>query len=80
MRLNEYLEKHGIKALHIARNAGLPPSTVTRFLRGERGLSLESAFKIHHITNGEVSLNELRLLGSSPPHDGAPPAQAGASQ
>ena len=65
MRLDEYLATHNMKALHLAKAAGLPPSTITRFLRRERGLSMESAFRIVAATNGKVSVEELRQLGKA---------------
>lgn len=55
MTLSEYLAKEDLKPSHLAAKMGVPASTVTRILRGERGPSWRVMAKIAEVTKGEVS-------------------------
>lgn len=63
MTLNDYLKQQKIRAKRFAEEAGIPVSSVTRYLRGERGLSLESAIKASRATSGCVAIEQFRLRG-----------------
>lgn len=73
MRLDQYLESKNIRPCVFAAQIGLAPSIITRFLKGERGLSLESAWLINKASRGMVRYEDMVLGGS----DTSPP---GASQ
>ena len=62
MKLTAYLEQHKIKPTHLAKAAGIAPAVVTRYLRGERGISAQTARKISQATQGIVSLEELLFI------------------
>ena len=58
MKLTEYLAQTGLRPFNIATAAGLPPSTLTRFLSGERSLSMKTMQAIRRATGGKVSTLE----------------------
>lgn len=47
--LEEYLEKFGVKKVHIARLIGVSPNTIGLFLKGQRELSLANLEAIQEI-------------------------------
>lgn len=59
MKLETYLEAHSLKAAAFAREIGVEPSTVTRWLRHERTPSLDQAVKVEEVTGGEVTCADL---------------------
>jgi DNA-binding transcriptional regulator YdaS (Cro superfamily) len=62
MNLTTYLLENKIKPTHLAKQAGIAPAVVTRYLRGERGISAQTARKISRATQGSVSLEELLFI------------------
>lgn len=76
MRLSDYLDLHRLKPTAFAAAADIPNSVVTRLLRGERGVSLETAVKIEIATDGAVTAREC--LPSSEPDASPLPEQASA--
>lgn len=59
MDLKTYMEKNKLTASALAEKASIPVQCITRFIRGERGLSLDSALKINAATNNQVKIIEL---------------------
>ena len=59
LTLAQYLKEVNGTPSSIARAAKVAPSVVTRYLRGERGISAQTARKISQATQGIVSLEEL---------------------
>ena len=62
MTLAQYLKEVNETPSSIARAAEVAPSVVTRYLRGERGISAQTARKISQATQGTVSLEELLFI------------------
>lgn len=54
MKLEQYLTANGKTPSAFAAEAGLPPSTITRLLRGERSPGIELIGKIIAATKGDV--------------------------
>ena len=59
MWLSKYLKMQGLKPTHLARRAGVTPNTVTEFLNGKKGLTLQSAYLLSIVTNGMVRMEDL---------------------
>jgi predicted transcriptional regulator len=58
MKLADYLKSKELKPTAFARQAGVPASTISRILRGERS-GLMIAEKIKVATGGAVTANDL---------------------
>jgi len=58
MTLREYLQSRDMKPSAFAAEVGVPPSTITRILNGERSPGLELMRAIRDNTNGEVQPND----------------------
>jgi hypothetical protein len=59
MNLKSYLEKIGKAPCAWAKENGIAPPIITRFLNGGRGLSAKTAIKIHNLTDRQVPLSHL---------------------
>lgn len=59
MSLQEYLRKEGISPSAWAKTVGIPQPVISRFLSGERGLSLATALRIQEATGGQVWVEDL---------------------
>lgn len=60
MKLNDYLERHDMPAAKLAEAAGVPVSTITRLVRGDRRQPrLDTIQKISAATNGAVSVEDF---------------------
>jgi len=59
MKLVEFLKLHGMSATKLSAMAGVPASSITRYLLKKRGLSAGTAAKISSATGGEVTIAEL---------------------
>lgn len=59
MNLATYLESQKIKPAQFAALIGVPASTISRILRGDREPRLSTAQKISQATGGKVSLSDL---------------------
>jgi predicted transcriptional regulator len=66
MDLAAYLSEHKIKPATFAAKINVPPSTITRILRGERDPRGATIRKIVDGTDGVVTAGEL-LRGCAPP-------------
>ena len=71
MKLDVYLKEIGESPCGWAKKHGFPLPVITRFLNGERGLSLKTALKINKITDGAVKPEDLDF---NPPSSSDPPA------
>lgn len=58
MKLKEYLKKHKLKPTLWAKDYGISPSIISRFLNNKTTLSKENALKIEDATHGDVSILE----------------------
>ena len=66
MTLARYLDKNKMMPSHFAASIGVPTSTVTRWLSGDRKPSLASMSVITIATGGEVTINDmLRIQGNA---------------
>lgn len=59
MDLGAYLKEIGARPSKWARQQGISPSIISRFLNGKRGLAGETGFRIIEATDGKVTLEEL---------------------
>jgi DNA-binding transcriptional regulator YiaG len=59
MKLAEYLTKEKMRPAHFAVRLGVPVSTVTRWLNGERTPSLASMATITKATKGRVTSKDF---------------------
>lgn len=59
MDLAAYLTKHKINAAAFAAEIGVPPSTITRILRGERDPRSATIRKIIAGSKGEITAADL---------------------
>ena len=59
MKLAEYLSARGLKPSAFAAEIGVPPSTITRVLNGERSPGLDLMRIIRDKTGGEVQPNDF---------------------
>lgn len=59
MTLREYIETRQISPAVFAAELGVPPSTVTRWLKGERTPVLESIAAIEKATGGLVTMADF---------------------
>jgi transcriptional regulator with XRE-family HTH domain len=68
MNLASYLEKHGLKSAQFAEKVGVPASTISRILSGERRPLFDTVVKISEATGGEVALSDF-VLGEPAPSE-----------
>lgn len=61
MTLHRYLEQHSLRPSQFANRIGVPASTITRLLRGERRPSLETLRKITAATDGQVKAEDFAV-------------------
>jgi len=61
MKLKEYLHTSGIKQNFIANKAGISPVTFSLYVLGKKIPNIETAWKIHIATNGEVTFEDWLL-------------------
>jgi len=59
MTLSEYLTSNSKKPSHFADEVGVPASTITRILNGDRRPGLPLLLKILKATNGIVTPNDF---------------------
>ena len=59
MKLQDYLEKHEMKAEQLAKKAGVYPSVLSRFLNGKNPMHPKNARKVSLATLGRVTIEEL---------------------
>lgn len=59
MNLADYLREAGLTSSQFAEVVGVPPSTITRIVRGDRTPRIETAAKIALATNGAVTANDF---------------------
>lgn len=59
MTLREWMKSNGVRASWLAGKADVPLSSITRFLREERGLNHKTAEKISAASMGAVTICEL---------------------
>lgn len=59
MRLSEYLEAKKLKPSRFAEMVGVPASTITRLVRGERSPGIELIEKIVKATDGAITPNDF---------------------
>ena len=64
MRLSEFLAETDQNASTFAAALGVPVSTVTRWLRGDRLPSLSFLHRIHEVTEGKVSAIDFAAAGN----------------
>ncbi len=57
--LQEYLQKENISPSAWAKQVGISQPIITRFLSGERGISLKTARRIQKATGGLVCMEDL---------------------
>lgn len=67
MDLSSYLREADIKPTRFAEALGVPASTITRLLSGERSPRLDTIAKIERATGGKVTANDF--LPPSPSSD-----------
>ena len=58
MKLATYLRRQKLSQADFAREAGVPASQVSLWLRGKRGPSVESARRVYAATKGAVTLTD----------------------
>jgi transcriptional regulator with XRE-family HTH domain len=58
--IQEGIWKRGVQQVDLGRRAGLSEAQVSRFLRGERGLSLESIDRLLDVLELEVVIRPRR--------------------
>lgn len=61
MKLKDYLDSNGIKYTSFAKKIGVTLSTIYNIFKGN-DIRLSIAIKIHQITKGEVSFEDLKPL------------------
>lgn len=66
MKLAHYLAEKQATASQFARELGVPVSTVTRLLRGERRPGIELVARISAATNGVVTAEDFFCVAPSP--------------
>ena len=67
MKLETYLKTTKTRATGLARKAGVPASSLTRFMRGDRKtLAPSTAAKVSTATDGAVSVAELLFPSGLP--------------
>jgi transcriptional regulator with XRE-family HTH domain len=59
MRLQDYINEHGLTHSSFADTIGVKKESVRRYAKGERIPRREIAEKIHAATNGEVTPNDF---------------------
>lgn len=59
MKLKDYLESLQKSPSTWAKEVGISQPVITRFINGQRGLSLRTALKIQFLTTGMVRVDEL---------------------
>jgi transcriptional regulator with XRE-family HTH domain len=71
MNLTAYLEASSLSPSKFAESIGVPASTITRILSGEREPGLGLLKKIHAATNGAVTPNDFLPAQHAPQPEGA---------
>ena len=74
MQLGAYLKREEISSSDFAARVGVSPSSVTRWVRGERKPSLEQVVTIERVTNGDVVAADFVSHATS--DAAAPPEEA----
>lgn len=65
MKLKHYFEKHPeISQKHLAEQLGVTPEFVSMLVTGKRTGSIEKCILIEELTNGEVTVEDLRPQNS----------------
>jgi DNA-binding transcriptional regulator YdaS (Cro superfamily) len=59
MKLDKYLEQEKVTASAWAKKVGIPQPVLSRFISGERGVSLKTALLIQEKTGGQVRVEDL---------------------
>ena len=57
--LKRYFEETGENTLRLAERMGVAPSTITRPLRGERNVRLDTALQVEIATDGRVTAEDF---------------------
>lgn len=70
MKLHAYIEANGLTPSKFAESIGVPPSTITRILAGDREPGLPLLRKIHAATDGAVAPNDFLLTDTPSPATG----------
>lgn len=60
MKLKEYLSKNAVKKQYFAKQVGIHPSTLSRFLRYNQ-VSKTMALAIEALTKGEVTVKDFDI-------------------
>jgi transcriptional regulator with XRE-family HTH domain len=76
MQLADYLASKGINPTKFAELVGVPASTITRVLNGDRMPRLDTIQKIVALTDGNVTVDDFMPVAPSEPERG--PAEAAA--
>jgi DNA-binding transcriptional regulator YdaS (Cro superfamily) len=58
-RLNEYIDKNGLRKNFFAEKLGMTPAQLTNVLTGRSKLPKKYWKRLEQITKGEISVNEL---------------------
>jgi len=53
--VKQYLERANLKAYHLAQNAGIPTSTLYKWLKGEANLTLDQWLKLERFINNKAA-------------------------
>lgn len=54
LKINEMIDKSGLKKGHIAKQLGINPVTFSRYISGERKISLEMAVRLAEILGCDI--------------------------
>lgn len=65
MKLKEYLDTYGIRQNFLADKAGISVVAFSCYVLGKKTPNIETAWKIHKATNGEVSFQDWLLEESN---------------
>ena len=65
MKLKDYLAKVNMRPTAFAREIGVAPTTVTRWIRGHRHPEMRAVQKIIKATRGRVTANDFLPLADS---------------
>ncbi|RYE81114.1 MAG: XRE family transcriptional regulator [Hyphomicrobiales bacterium] len=72
MNLASYLAQNKLKPAQFAEKCGVPASTISRLLSGERRPLFDTVVKISNATGGEVALSDFVLAESEPAEPDCP--------
>jgi hypothetical protein len=73
MNLREFLAENNIRPTPWARQSGLVPEVILRYLNGQRGLSAKTMAKIIAATGGQVTFADLVAGPGDGNRDGGQP-------